>query len=297
MLKKRNLTEEEKLLKFETIKSLWEEGLSNAEIARRLDLTPANICIWLDKIVGKNRDRKNVPIKRKYTLNQNYFEKIDSEDKAYFLGLLYSDGCMSTRNYSIQIAIQEQDKNILEKFSSYLETNKPLKILKKSLIKGFKNLKKVYYRKHQCLMVISSKKLYNDLSNLGLTSNKSLSITFPTHINQAILHHFIRGIFDGDGGIYLGIKNRCSVSIAGNPIFLKSIQKILEQNNIKMSLEKHYISDVYYCRMSGRLNCIDFYNYLYKDSTIYLQRKYDKFQECINLTKSIRNGNTWKKER
>lgn len=67
---------------------------------------------------------------KKYTFNKNYFEKIDSEDKAYFLGLLYADGCNSTsatqNHASIVLNLQEGDKEILEKFMKYINSNKPL---------------------------------------------------------------------------------------------------------------------------------------------------------------------------
>lgn len=52
---------------------------------------------------------------RKYSLNESYFEKIDSEEKAYFLGFLFSDGSVS--KYSLNLSLAEVDKEILEKKS------------------------------------------------------------------------------------------------------------------------------------------------------------------------------------
>lgn len=66
----------------------------------------------------------------KYTFNRDYFERIDSKDKAYFLGLLYADGCNSIsttqRHCTIILNLQEKDKDILNVFNKYINSNKPL---------------------------------------------------------------------------------------------------------------------------------------------------------------------------
>ena len=66
----------------------------------------------------------------KYTFNKDYFERIDSKDKAYFLGLLYADGCNSIsatkQHHTIVLNLQEKDKDILDIFNKYINSNKPL---------------------------------------------------------------------------------------------------------------------------------------------------------------------------
>ena len=66
----------------------------------------------------------------KYTFNKDYFERIDSKDKAYFLGFLYADGCNSistTQHHcTIILNLQEKDKDILDIFNKYINSNKPL---------------------------------------------------------------------------------------------------------------------------------------------------------------------------
>ena len=52
---------------------------------------------------------------RKYTLNENYFDIIDTQEKAYIVGLLFSDGCISEINNAISISLKEEDKDILFK--------------------------------------------------------------------------------------------------------------------------------------------------------------------------------------
>lgn len=66
----------------------------------------------------------------KYTFNKDYFERIDSKDKAYFLGLLYADGCNSISatqgQCTIVINLHEKDRSILDIFNKYIGSNKPL---------------------------------------------------------------------------------------------------------------------------------------------------------------------------
>ncbi len=41
----------------------------------------------------------------------------------------------------------------------------------------------------------------NDLIGHGATIRKSLTLTFPTHLDEKLIKHFLRGYFDGDGCI------------------------------------------------------------------------------------------------
>ena len=50
-------------------------------------------------------------------INKNFFNKIDTEEKAYFLGFLYADGYNNTDRNSVALSLKEDDKEILEKYS------------------------------------------------------------------------------------------------------------------------------------------------------------------------------------
>lgn len=253
---------------------------------------------WHSIKVCKEREKRFFFVKKKYTLNENYFSNIDTEDKAYFLGLLYADGCVSrTYNNNIQIALQAKDGYILEKFKECINSDKPLYNLPVTEVKGFKNMNKQYFRKAQILFAFASLRIKNDLKKLGLESNKSLTIEFKEILSTNLMHHFIRGIFDGDGCISTSDKNKWVVSIAGNENFCTSLSNYLKSYNLKCFVKKHLTLNVFYIYIYGRLNCIDFYNYIYDSSTIYLKRKFDKFQECIKSTNNIRHEATWKKEK
>ena len=56
----------------------------------------------------------------KYKYDINYFEVIDTEEKAYWLGFIYADGCISNDNkQQLIIELCKQDKIVLEKFKRY----------------------------------------------------------------------------------------------------------------------------------------------------------------------------------
>ena len=125
-----------------------------------------------------------------YNFNKDYFQKIDTEDKAYFLGFIVADGCISEKSNSVQII--QKETYILEEFKKYIEFNGPVY--------------KDEYRGISCITVNSSK-TKKDLENLGITPNKTMIVKYP-NISEHLQNHFIRGVFDGDGCISLRTDKR-----------------------------------------------------------------------------------------
>ena len=224
--------------------------------------------------------KNNKIIKRSYTrslFNENYFEKIDSFDKAYFLGLLMADGCNYKEGFTL--SLQERDYEIIELFKKYI-----------------KFTGKINYRKHTnpkyqniCRIKIHSKVISEQLSKLNVIPNKSLSCKFP-NIPEEFHSHFIRGVFDGDGSIstYIqknGIYNykACSFSITGYKDLINDIEKILVKN-CKIGFKKKYIKNnnekILTIKYGGKKDIIKIYNWLYKDSKeLFIKRKFLKFKE------------------
>lgn len=210
---------------------------------------------------------------RKYKIDNDYFNEIDTEEKAYILGLLYADGTYSKSNNTISLSLQEKDVSILNKINKLFQPDKPLYFIKK----------KQESHQNQYRLIISSKPICEKLLLMGLMSDKSFKIRFP-NIKECLINHFIRGFFDGDGciSIFL-IKNKyksCSFSITSNKIFLEHIQKIfmsiLNLSKTKLSKDNrgNNINSLVY---GGKQNCLKIRDYLYKDATIFLIRKHDKF--------------------
>ena len=109
---------------------------------------------------------------KKHYINENYFESIDSEVKAYILGFIYSDGCIYIHptTFVLTFTQLEQDKDILIKIKNELESDYPL-LEKVQKTNGKKAIK--FYA--------HSKKIFNDLLKLGVTPKKSLTLKFPNY--------------------------------------------------------------------------------------------------------------------
>ena len=236
------------------------------EIAKKLNTTIRDVNIYgAYKNLIFNSDR--------YTLNENFFEKIDTHEKAYWLGFLYADGCISIRNrndkksYILEVTLTKEDETHLEKLKMCLKSNTPIK---------YKTIKNKY---NACRINICNKKICEDLIKLGCTPKKSLTLKFPSNeqVPKELIPHFIRGYLDGDGCVHKGDK-KISISFVGTKEFLDKLQYIVYE---ELGLTKTIIQNkgkAYQCSWGGLGNLKTWYDYLYDyENIIFLQRKFEKF--------------------
>ncbi len=250
----------------EIISLYTEENIGRRKVAEKVGLKPG--------VVVRVLKENNIPMtntQRIYKCNENTFNKIDNEFKAYWLGFLYADGCIS-RNTLI-LRLSSKDELHLEKFKNFLESDA---IIKKGKQNSFGiNTEYVEIR-------INSKKIVQDLINLNCYYCKSLILIFPSSsiVPSELLNHFVRGYFDGDGSISLTKEDQYTVSFQGTEDFLNNLKNIF---NINVKLEKRKeTSKVYYIRFGGNLQVIEKLNWLYNNANIYLERKYDRYNELLN---------------
>ena len=216
--------------------------------------------------------------KNRIPRNSNYFETIDSRDKAYWLGIMYSDGCVCERKEGkYSISLEMIDKEHIEKFKNALSSSHKICTIRH---KGYENAK-LSYSIH-----IYDSKIANDLINLGCVPRKSTCLSSIPDIPREFIYDFIRGCVDGDGCIYYKkADDYYSFSLAGaSPLFLKNIMKTLEIE--KLSLNK--LTETSYQIISGNRDDIHrILTKLYEHSTYEtrLDRKFDKYQEFIEWYK------------
>lgn len=248
------------------ITNLYYEGYTLKEIADLCNCHTSNIHSHLKRLGVKFRPFTKTS--RVFKLNENYFETIDTEDKAYFLGFLYADGYNNEKTNNISLRLNIKDMYILEIFKTFLKTDKKISI---------------YPKNRSVDLTLTCQKMSKDLVNLGCMKAKTSKLKFPTkeQVPSYLIHHFIRGVFDGDGCIYISpkIKSNCKFAIAGLRTFLSDIQTELINNcqlnktEISTKTENNLHGSLSYC---GRKQIQKIREFLYKDATIYLQRKYDK---------------------
>ena len=245
-----------------------EDGISIAKIAKELGIDRGTLSIRLKKD-GVNIVRHN---NRTYTVDNTYFDKIDTEEKAYWLGFLYADGYLSKSDDRIQLALAAVDKGHLEKFKKALSSNYLL-YSKQVTLKG-----KIF---DAYMMQIYSKQLHKSLSSLGCCPQKTFGLEFPTDkIPSYLYRHFIRGIFDGDGSLCKVnpySRNYFHVRISSGCLsFLEGLNEIIQ----KQSDVSFYIRKERTCwdlRMWKEEDSRKFLNYIYENATIFLDRKYSKY--------------------
>jgi len=208
----------------------------------------------------------------RYSCNDNFFEVIDTEEKAYWLGALYADGNVSqNKTGSGKIFLSSKDQTWVERFMKSIEsTNKPTREFHKK------------YQKEIWKAQITSTKMFNDLVRLGCLPRKSLIITFPK-LNLKLIPHFIRGYFDGDGtvGVYQNLKTHNwkilkSGFCSGSEIFLKELVKYLPVKNKNVVFNKSL-----YIIQFSLMDSIALHDYMYKEFSICLTRKFLKFSHYL----------------
>jgi hypothetical protein len=200
---------------------------------------------------------------RKYNLNEHFFDELN-EKSSYWLGFLYADGFVRMKDGKsgeLKIKLKDTDKNHIEKFLSDIECKKTIKC-------GIDNKSKF------CSVTVYSNVMVNKLFELGCVNNKTQKIRLP-NLNKNLMHHFIRGYFDGDGSVSK-VKNRTNsytVSICSNAKFNDELVDFLGYG-------KPYKYDNYsVIKINKIMDIVNFRDYIYSNAVTLLNRKLNKFKE------------------
>lgn len=225
----------------------------------------------------------------RYTINEKYFDNIDTEDKAYWLGFIWCDGYVGYRKrkyseeYSLKVDLVDSDIGHLEKMRKYLDSNHKIKI--------YKNGKGAYSGGRIARLYICNKYMCSNLYHkYGLTPNRNDATIVFSYIPKNLIRHFIRGVLDADGNFnkYLDKNNytKMNVSITTYKSLSYLINKHLYDLGLAESMLKGYKRNKgrdghsINISFSGINQAQRILDYIYKDSTVYLDRKYNKY---INL--------------
>jgi hypothetical protein len=209
---------------------------------------------------------------RRYDVNHNYFDNIDNEEKAYWLGFIYADGYIRERKSgnSLEIKLSIKDVDHLNKFKKCIESNHLIK----------ESYSKVKYKggistSHMVHLAMYSTKLVNSVKSVGIHSRKTFTIGRP-NIDDDLIPHFIRGYFDGDGSFSFNPEkyiNKTQI-VSASDEFKKFIIDELSKNNIKINLYSEIKLQI-----QNKMDNLKFYNYIYQNAKIYLNRKKEKYEE------------------
>lgn len=262
----------------EKIDILYQEGKTAKEISSLLGLKYHQPIYNYFRKKGWERNGKSG--KRIYSVNENFFKCINTEEKAYILGFICADGHIEKDKLVITVSVK--DKDILEKIKKSLNSNHPIKEVKR------KNPYQNTDRKELLLLElkVNSVELVKPLFNMGLTTNKTytLNSSILKYIPKYLIRDFLRGYFDGDGNVFFGVRYtsgyKYNINVCGNEDFLlNSFQTYFPSRN---KLYKDlYSKQCYIWKISQKDKIKDFMYYLYFNSSIFLQRKYNEFRKIM----------------
>lgn len=257
-----------------------EQQISSVKIGEKYGCSHKVILRLLE---AQNIDHSWKP-KRKYTINEAYFDTIDTPNKAYILGFLYADGSNCLDKCTVTMSLQEEDRDILERIRREIGSEKPLEYL------DYTNKNDGGYTyKNQYRLLLFNKHICKTLETLGMIPNKSLKLQFP-NIKPELYSHFIRGYYDGDGSIYRQIKNdnnhAITLTITSTEEFCKKLVEISEKyigikTNYYDAACHNGVTKVF--TISGKNVAKKFLDWMYQDSDLFLKRKYNRYLDYYNL--------------
>lgn len=211
---------------------------------------------------------------RVYDINEDYFNEVDTPNKAYILGFLLADGANTSDyahgHYLITLTIHPKDEHILEEIRKEMSME--------SGIFG------VYREKTDTTYVqirICNKQLVLRLHELGIVPCKSFITTFPHWLSDDLTPHFLRGLFDGDGSISTALDY---ANIVGSDSLIYDVAKLIEEKfDFTPHIYPHAISKgISFMVISRKNDKLKFLDWIYHDADLKLQRKYNLYQKLVS---------------
>lgn len=257
---------------------LYKSGKTQIEIASIYKVSQSSIRKVLIKYQIKSRPRS---VSTKF--NEHFFDQINTEAKAYWLGFIVADGCIQTpknRQKTLSIGLSAKDSKHLGNFISDIESDHNLYFYKSKDSKG---------SYHESVRVtFCSNTLVDALLKLGVGPRKTNTVSFPKLPNN-FTHHFMRGYFDGDGSVYLKTPDKrpnrktrqLRVVVVGNNKLITQYASLLSKGamikppsiNNKINLSRLDIQ--------GNKQAKKIYAFLYRNAARFLERKKSIFDENI----------------
>jgi intein-encoded DNA endonuclease-like protein len=250
------------------IVSLYTNNISVSKIADELNVDRTTIYNRLKKLDIYSGKRH-----RKYLINENYFESIDTQNKAYWLGFLMADGYNSGKYIRIDI----KDEGHLDKFRNEVYINNDMPVRTKVNDSGL-----IYY------LTIQDSKFVSDCEKHGIVKNKSFITKYP-NIHSEYDRDFIRGLFDGDGCLTYSMRGnyrKYTFSIVGSKDLMNEVKKKLSKLEVNIGFRK--TKTIYEIYISGNRQVIKVLDWLYFDNKTSMCRKEEKYKDLVywDLNKS-----------
>ena len=224
--------------------------------------------------------------------NYNAFNKINTEESAYWLGFMYADGFIESKSNGVGLGVSIKDIEHMDKFCNFLQYPKGKYIVQSHQFGSKSTTNKNGEEMYMVNTLIKNNTLWNDLNSKGCVPNKSLVLTFPDESifqTRELIRHFIRGYCDGDGCLTWSNKEHTipSINFVGTKDFLEGIQRYIGKGYL---MQKPHCSEFTYRLSYTNTKAFNAAKYMYENSNIYLNRKYNIYTKYCAAIKLGKNG-------
>lgn len=259
----------------------YEELKNGRLIAQEIGVNKSLVYRWLKKYGITNKAYK------RHSVNESYFSDINTEEKAYYLGFIYADGCIyrgdSKNSMVFQINLAIKDKKILEDMNQAFDSDYPIVEFNGN------------HGNQLCKLKISNTEFCKNLMAQGVTFRKTYECHYPKNFRDNLERHFIRGLFDGDGCIYRNKKrkwNRMNFHIFAEKEFSKEIQDRLKKAfGIESHIYNNTSSDIIRNLVVSSTEHLEkMYHILYDNASYYFERKkyiFDFFMQGLLASRQM----------
>lgn len=226
--------------------------------------------ITIRKVIRRYGDiRKLSDAMKLYKVNEDYFETIDTPEKAYWLGLLYADGHVTKEKDRVIISLQERDGYLVEQFAKDINYTG---VIEDDCARPYGDDRTFPQKRVR----VNSRKMASDLIRHGCLPNKTFNLSYPYWLEENLRPHFARGFIDGDG--WIGIQEDgvlfigwCGTWAMTFEIAMHFWNKVGYRNNSTYTQGRIFTN-----KTSGEM-ALKICDHLYANATRKLYRKYDKY--------------------
>ncbi len=219
-----------------------------------------------------------------YSVDHSFFSQ-PTEKSFYWAGFLAADGNIDKHKPRVTLALKSSDIGHLEKFKANLQFDGEIKQIS-SVDKRDAFKSEIY---HKAYLRFTSKEIVESLNNQFLiTPAKSKALKFPDHLSShPLIHHFIRGLIDGDGSIYYRFdpkrgENCAYIFLCGTEGIINGVDRVISSSlNIRGKIKTR--NELYHLKYVGHQQLKTIINYFYSDSTVFLDRKMESAQKILNI--------------
>ncbi len=260
------------------------QGYSIGKLVNTLGMSKATVraVIESEGLIIRDQSQQQLINNGSGSLRHDAFDILTPE-ALYWIGFIYADGCIAKKGnrHLITVDLSTRDKGHIEKFKAFLKAGVSIRDYTRNQNINGKGVKAYY----TSVITISSKPIYDKLVSLDFTSNKTYDAT--VHLDLVTSPDFWRGLIDGDGWIsnthtreykyvWVGLCGtidtiQCFIDFVKGSGIQTDVEKARFKKGTKNNYETAFVNKV------GK----QVLNLLYKDATVYLDRKYEKYLELI----------------